>query len=250
MSDAIRAQGVAVTLSDQPMAVRERHAGFLRKSGLRRLLRSCSLFQHLPDERLDELAASSRVQALRSRQTLSDPGDKGPGVCLVKNGALKVISTPRHGREVIHSLLEAGDLFGEFSALSLPPGPLHVLALRRSEILILPADEFRQLLLHDTGVRKAALRLTVTRIRQAERALRRMALLAVHDRVEDILRQIGEERGRPHDDGTEIRRRPSQSALAGLAGSTRETVSRALKDLEERRVITCTGRRVVVHPVV
>ncbi len=85
------------------------------------------------------------------------------------------------------------------------------------------------------------------RIRQAEDTLRRLTLENVHGRVEDTLRQLAAKGGESHPDGVLIRRRPSQVLLAGLAGSTRETVSRVLRDLEARRVIACDGRQVLLR---
>ena len=51
----------------------------------------------------------------------------------------------------------------------------------------------------------------------------------------------------PHVEGAVIPHLPSQALLAGMAGSTRETVSRVLKDLQARQVIECDGRRVLVR---
>jgi CRP/FNR family cyclic AMP-dependent transcriptional regulator len=247
MTGVIRAHEAAAMLPVQPEADRGRRDGFLRRRGLIRTLRDCPLFASLDDEALTDLAAAAEVRSVRGRTEISAPDEKGPGLCIVRSGALKVCSAPRDGRDVILSLLEPGDFFGEYSGLRAPPGRLRVVALRRSEVAVIPRQVFSRWVDREPAVLMACLQATARRVRQAETALRRLALLSVHDRVEDTLRQMADEEGEPHPAGRLIRRRPSQSLLAGLAGSTRETVSRALRDLEERGVIACDGRRVLVR---
>ena len=246
MTGALRANGAAVTLPVRSRIDRDRHDGFLRKSGTLRLLRDCSLFQSLDEDQLADLAESSYVQQAGGRTTLSGPQIKGPGLCIVRSGALKVCSQPRAGRELILALLEPGDFFGEFSALATPPGTIRVVALRISEILVVPAEVFHELVLHHAGVRLACLQSAALRVRQSQAALRRLTHENVHGRIEGTLRQLAAEDGLPQVEGVLIPRRPSHVLLAGLSGTTRETVSRVLRDLEARGVIRCDGRRVLL----
>jgi CRP/FNR family transcriptional regulator, cyclic AMP receptor protein len=246
MTGALRANEAAVTLPVRSRVDRERHNGFLRKGGTLRLLRDCFLLQSLDDDQIQDLAAHSHVRQVGARATLSDPGEPEPGLCIVRRGALKVCSPSRSGRELILDLLEPDDFIGEFSALETPPGAVRVIALRRSELLIIPGSVFQQLVLHDAGVRLACLHSAVRRVRQAEAALQRLAYENVHGRVEGTLRQLAVEEGVSQADGVLLRRRPSQGLLAGLCGTTRETVSRVLRDLETRGVLKCDGRRVLL----
>jgi CRP-like cAMP-binding protein len=226
---------------------RDHHNGFLRKSGTLRVLRDCPLFETLAETVIEDLAAHARMLQVRGRSVLSGSGERGPGLCILRQGAMKVCSPQRQNREVILALLEPGDFFGEFSGMEAPPGRFRVVALRRCELLVIPASVFGELLLRESGVRLACLQAVARRIRQAEDTLRRLTLENVHGRVEDTLRQLAAKGGESHPDGVLIRRRPSQVLLAGLAGSTRETVSRVLRDLEARRVIACDGRQVLLR---
>ncbi len=246
MTGALHAQVAAVTLPVLSRTNGERHDGFLRKSGTLRLLRECPVFQGLDDSRLEDLAARSHVQQVGRRVTLSDAGTKGPGLGIVRSGALKVCSQPRDSRELILALLEPGEFFGEFSALPIPPGGVRVVSLRLSEILMVPADVLHELVLQDAGVRLACLRSAAQRLRQAQDALQRLAHENVHGRIEATLRQLADEYGEPREGGVLIRRRPSQQLLAGLSGTTRETVSRVLRDLESQGTIRCDGRKVLL----
>lgn len=254
MTGALRASVAAVRVPERRLPGRDRHSGFLRKSGTLPLLQQCPLFHGLDEQQLEDLAAGSHVMQLRGRAHLSGDGGDSPGLCIVRRGALKVCSDQQGGRELILSLLGPGDFIGELAALSGAAEVIpRVVALRVSELVVIPAELFQQLVLHDSGVRMACLQSAAQRLRRAQRALRRLAHEGVHARIEDTLRQLAEEQGEPHagpnagpnGQGMRLACRPSQALLAGLAGTTRETVSRVLRDLEQAGVLRCEGRQVI-----
>ena len=61
-----------------------------------------------------------------------------------------------------------------------------------------------------------------------------------------MILRLALERGVETDEGILIRRRPAQRQLAHMAGTSRETVSRVLKQLEEDGYIICRQRQILV----
>ena len=66
--------------------------------------------------------------------------------------------------------------------------------------------------------------------------------LRVRARLRDLARIYGGEGGEP------VTIPLSQEDLAGLAGTTRETVNRVLRDEQERGAVTLARRRITVMP--
>lgn len=210
-------------------------------------LGGCPLLAGLGGRDLARLAGQVSRRSLPRRAILSHPRQKAEGLTLVRHGSAKVCAPGRDAREVILSLLGPGDYLGELSLLPGPPGNVRVVCLRRTEVVLVPAPVYAALAASRPQVMQALLRATVRRVRRAEAVLRRLALEDVTGRVEETLRQLAADDGVPHVEGAVIPRLPSQALLAGMAGSTRETVSRVLKDLQARQVIACDGRRVLVR---
>jgi CRP-like cAMP-binding protein len=78
---------------------------------------------------------------------------------------------------------------------------------------------------------------------QIERALARTLVLRVPPRVLAVLEDLAAEHGRAGPDGLCIRFPLTQDLLASMAGATRESVNRAVGDLERRGLVRRVGLR-------
>jgi CRP/FNR family transcriptional regulator/CRP/FNR family cyclic AMP-dependent transcriptional regulator len=88
-----------------------------------------------------------------------------------------------------------------------------------------------------------------SRIRKADDRIESLALLDVSGRVAGILLQLAEERGEREGNRVVIKSRPTHQELANMVGTTRETVTRVLKQLETRRYIQMAGKDVTINDV-
>ncbi|OLC71434.1 MAG: hypothetical protein AUH83_15940 [Deltaproteobacteria bacterium 13_1_40CM_4_68_19] len=74
-----------------------------------------------------------------------------------------------------------------------------------------------------------------------------LALLDVYARVARIIRDLAQKQGEPVDGGLLIKERPTQQEIAGLIGTSRETVSRALNDFTRRGLLEMQGKKILVR---
>ena len=84
------------------------------------------------------------------------------------------------------------------------------------------------------------------RLRQTDRLVEGLALLNVTTRVSQALLYVAIEQGVSNSDGILIEERPPQLQLASMAGTTRETVSRVMRHLEEQGYIICQDRSILI----
>jgi CRP-like cAMP-binding protein len=88
------------------------------------------------------------------------------------------------------------------------------------------------------------------RLRRADEVIGNLALLDVFGRLAGKLRELaaaeGEER-EEREDGILIRERPTQSEIASMIGTSRETVSRALSDLARRGFLETGGKKLLLR---
>ena len=75
----------------------------------------------------------------------------------------------------------------------------------------------------------------------------RAGLLDVYARVARTIRELAHKQGEPADGGLLIRERPTQQEIAGLIGTSRETVSRALNDFTRRGLLEMQGKQILVR---
>ena len=168
-----------------------------------------------------------------------DPGD---ALYIVSAGQVKVVLIGEDGREVILSVLNDGDFFGEMSLIDDEPRSAHVIAMRDSRLLVLRRDDFQQQLQQVPSIALKVLKVMVQRLRRADAKIGGLVLLDVNGRVARLLLDLADESGGPR-----ITRKLTHHTIAQMIGSSRETVSRAMRELVERGLIDVTRREITIR---
>ena len=211
------------------------------------LLRQVSIFGDLSQETLGDLAK-------RVWQKEADPGtvivsqeDTGDQLFIIVSGKVKVVLYGETGREIILSILRSGDFFGEMSLLDRQPRSANVVAVEHSQLLGLDRDAFQTHLGAHPQTALAILAEMSRRLRHADEVIGNLALLDVYARVARTIRDLAQKQGEPVDGGLLIKERPTQQEIAGLIGTSRETVSRALNDFTRRGLLEMSGKQILVR---
>jgi len=160
---------------------------------------------------------------------------------------VKISRTGRDGREVIVAVLREGNFFGEMSLIDGQPRSATATAQQASRLLVLDREHFqRHVLAHQRMVIKL-LRELSKRIRSANQAIENLALGSVYDRLFHLLGHLG--RRAPLKDGMGmVERAPTHQELAEMVGTSRETVTRTLTQMEKAGLISVHRRRVTLLP--
>jgi CRP/FNR family transcriptional regulator len=121
-------------------------------------------------------------------------------------------------------------------------------ALTDGELLALPAGDVRALLVRHPEIALKLVAGLVRRLRAANVRLSRQSFQTVPSRVAGVLSQLVSENTHSGEGG-EVTIRMNQADLAQLAGTSRESVSRFLADLERGGVVRSgRGRVTIVDP--
>lgn len=210
-------------------------------------LTNVSLFQSLePDDRA-RIAALFHEHRLQRGEYLFHEGDPGDHFYIIKAGAFKIVRTAADGREQILDILVDGDVLGEMamvevgevrSASAVALDPTSVLALRKTELIAL---------LHEyPSISLKLLALLSQRLRNANRHLEDLVFLDSRRRVVKTLWQLAQEHGVTETQGQRIALRLTHQDLAGLAGTSRETVTRVLLHLQDHHALTFDRRNILI----
>jgi CRP/FNR family transcriptional regulator/CRP/FNR family cyclic AMP-dependent transcriptional regulator len=214
------------------------------------VLKTIPLLSKLEDEELERLAEVVISKKARRGSYLMHTDDPGASLMFVVEGSLKVTLMGTDGKEVVLALLNQGDFFGEISVLTGEDRSANVVALTDSLLAVLDKNTFEQHILAHTGLSHALLRAMALRLKAASAKIGDLTLLDVYRRIARTLQNLAiptntEEPGGPR----VIEKRPTHQELAGMAGTSREMVTRALKALEEDGHITVDGKTVTVLSV-
>jgi CRP/FNR family transcriptional regulator len=212
------------------------------------LLRKVPLFSQLEQ---DELVRFSRVAVPRSFPAgtrVFHEGDRSDACYLVRSGDFRVTREHPDGRAITLANLGRGDIFGELAMLDGEVRSASVEALSDGELLALPAADVRALLARHPGITVKLVAALVRRLRSANERIARQSFQTVPSRVAGVLSQLVAEET-PVSDGGGVTIRMNQADLAQLAGTSRESVSRFLAELERAGVVRSgRGRVTVLEP--
>jgi len=173
--------------------------------------------------------------------------EAGDSMFVIASGKVKVVLYGQTGREIILSMLKGGDFFGEMSLFDRQPRSANVVAVSETQLLALDRDAFHKHLLANPSTALAILAEMSRRLRHADEVIGNLALLDVYARVARVLRELALKQGEQVEGGILIRERPTQQEIAGLVGTSRETVSRALSEFTKRGLLEVEGKKVLVR---
>jgi CRP/FNR family cyclic AMP-dependent transcriptional regulator len=211
------------------------------------LLRQVSIFKELPQETIADLARRVWQKTAEPGSVIVSHEEVGDALFVIASGKVKVVLYGETGREIILSILRAGDFFGEMSLLDKQPRSANVVAVEESELLGLDRDAFQTHLTAHPSTALAVLAEMSKRLRHADEVIGNLALLDVYARVARTVRDLAQKQGEPVDGGLLIKERPTQQEIAGLIGTSRETVSRALSDFARRGLLEMSGKQILVR---
>ncbi len=111
------------------------------------LLRGMPIFDELPSQKLDQLAASLQPEPLKAGAVLFQEGDQADKFYIVESGEV-VISRLVDGEKVEISRREPGEYFGEIALLQNRPRTATITASIDTHLLSLEAEQFQELTSH------------------------------------------------------------------------------------------------------
>jgi CRP-like cAMP-binding protein len=218
------------------------------RARMRELIRNVSIFNHLDAATAADLERLGEVREYRPGAVVVGQDDAGDALYVLVEGKVKVVLFGKQGREIILTIFKApGDFFGEMSLLDDEPRSATVVALEPATLFVLSRAAFRAHVEAQPGTALRVLQELSRRLRQADRVIGNLALLDVWGRVAGKLRDLARADGVEVEDGVVIKDRPTQSEIAAMVGTSRETVSRAISEFTRRGFIQTSGKKMLLR---
>jgi len=210
------------------------------------VFRRVALFADLDAAQLQMLSRLASVRHVAAGAPILREAEPGDLFFALVRGEVKVFVDSPEGREVVLTHLQAGDFFGEMALLEGEARSASVTALVESELVAISRDDFFALLARDFSLTKKILQTMSARLRRANGVIESLALQDVGGRLARYLVRLADESGQSPVDGYCAVHRPTHQEIANSIGATRETVTRMLKQFEDRKLIRIKGATVWV----
>lgn len=199
-------------------------------------LTSIDILSSLTEEQRRDFEMSCRWRRFAPNEQIIDQRDESRDVYFITRGRVRVVNFTLSGREVALEDLDAGDYFGELSAIDGNPRSTTVMALEESDLAKMAPERFLKMIQQYPDVaHKVMLGLTKI-IRISNDRIVDLSTLGANNRVHgEVLRQaMAVEHA---NNNAVIKPVPVHSDMASRASTTRETVARVMNDLARKGIV-------------
>ncbi len=206
-------------------------------------LRDLSLFDLVMEPGGEWSRHLTRVQYGKGK-IVYQPGDNAKYLYLIHSGYVRTYRLSPEGREVTFGLLGAGNIFGELALISSAPQSSFAEIMDEAEISLLPRADFEEMLRRRPDVAYNVMVRISERLHQAEDLIEDLVNRDVTSRVARTLLQLADRFGRTQVSGAMMidLRLPYQE-IANMVGSTRETVTRAISQMQQNQWVRLESGR-------
>jgi CRP-like cAMP-binding protein len=211
------------------------------------LLESVPVFSNLAREDLAQVADVTVPRSFGTGETVFREGDTSDTCYVVSAGRVRAVREHTDGRIITLATFAPGDIFGELAMFEDERRSATVEALEDTEAVAILGPDMRRLLRAHPDIAVKMLGALGRRLRETNERLTRQSFQTVQSRVASALSQLvasAQAAGAPDSD---VLITATQTDLAQLAGSSRESASRFLAGLERAGVITQGRGKLTVH---
>lgn len=209
-------------------------------------LNRCDLFQQLSPQQLRRLESRARMRSFPRGGLIYLPSDPGSGVLLLATGQAKICTLTDDGKQAILALIEPGELFGELALIEPGDREEYAEAIELSTVILIPTEAIHQLMEERPELSMGVTKLIGLRRRRVERRLKSLLFQSNRQRIVHLLLDLAEQYGYMSPEGIRLRIKLAHQDLANIIGSTRETVTIVLGELQAEGCLRVGRRKIVL----
>lgn len=207
-------------------------------------LRSIPLFSHVADGDLEQIASHLIERRYPRNTTIVEEGLPGDYMYIIREGRVKVTKLSEDGREKILAFFEPGHFVGDMALLDRAPRSASVKALTPVRVLALSRADFTGLIRKSPDLAIAVIRELSGRLRAVNDQASALSFQRVKDRTKGLLIRLAK------DEAADVEHvmtpALTHQQIADMIGTSRETVTRVIKDLKGMGWLGQDGKRYVV----
>jgi CRP-like cAMP-binding protein len=217
------------------------------KHQISRLLSGSELFSSLSTDALDELALHAVIRSISEKEVIFEKGMSGTELFALLQGRVKIGSTSEDGKEMIFTILESGDFFGETALLDGQNRSATCTAIEDGQLVVIDRQSFTSYIRKYPDFAIHLLSLLSQRLRKKDEQVEEISFFQLPARLARKLLALAEEHGDVVGEKIEIAMNISQHELANMVCVSRESVNKQLSLWVKDGLISLSPRLIVIE---
>jgi CRP-like cAMP-binding protein len=206
------------------------------------ILGKLPFFTSLSSNEIHQVNQSFVERGYKPDEAIYYTGEQAERLYVVAAGKVKLLRHTTSGKDILLDVLKLGDFFGTLSTLGVENYSDTAVALTTVCTLSISAAGFRHLLEKFPSVAVAVLDTMSSRLLEAQDMVHQLSAHTVEQRIAFTLLKLAEKLGEENDLGLLIQMPLSRDDLAMMVGTTTESTSRVMSQLQKDGLIR-SGRQ-------
>ena len=211
-----------------------------------RYLSEVDIFCDLDESELRVIAEQAPMRTFERGSILFSPRQPVEALFILKAGSVRIFSIGPDGRAMTNALLTPGTIFGEMVLLGQHMYDRYAETMDDATVCLMDRADVHTYLLSNPKIALRVTELLGRRLIEAEQRLTDAVLKPAPQRVASTLHTLARKEFRRSVRGTELSVHLTHEQLADLAGTSRETVTKALGALADEGVIKLGRGKIII----
>jgi len=204
--------------------------------------RNCSILKDCETATLTSISNYKHTGVLKKGEKLFSECDPVQGVHFIKRGFLKIELNGKQGRPLVLKFAGKGSVFGHRANAEHPLHSCSVVAASEVFYCFIPQYLFQEIYKNSPVLKQQILDQILNELELAEKKAIQLAHRTVKEKVAEALLMIADVYGYEKNKQS-FRISFCRQDIADFAGTTKEQVSKVLKDFEKEKLIKCTAKK-------
>lgn len=208
-------------------------------------IRQIPLFSELSTDELRKFTQISQLKKFSKKDPIFFEGTPYLGFYILLKGAVRIFKLTPDGRDITIQIVEPFNLVGEIPLFDGKTYDSSCEAIEDSTLLFIPKEKFLQLFVKNPKISLKILQGFAKRLRELTQQIEKLTSKDVPQRLATYLIEEYEKQCLDKEKN-EIILNISRSMLASYLGTVIETLSRALRKLQDDGLIVVKGKKIVI----
>ena len=215
--------------------------GYIKNINLKKI----ALFNNLSEKAINDINKRCYIKNYKKGNIIFFKDDKADSFFIVLKGEVKVIRTSSSGREKILKKMKDGDFFGEMGIIENKPRSATAVVNKDSTMVVFAKDDFLFLIKKHPEISLNMIGDLSKRLRKADKDIENLSFFNVEMRLKKFFKERGIQ-SEEKENHFILNNSFTHQELANYIGTSRETITRIFKKLEEKELITYKNDKIIL----
>ena len=210
-------------------------------------LENFNLFKLLSLGQKMKLAKRASMRKFNKDQPIFLPGDESNQLYFLKNGSVKISNFSADGKEVIHSIIRKGEIFGELAAISDAEREQIAVGIKAGILCSLNVEDLKKFMIENHRFNLQITKIIGFRMRKVESRIESLYFKTAPNRIKSFIVELANDYGVAIQQGKEVELSLTHNDIANLTATSRQTVTAVLNQMEKSGDITYDRKKIIVY---